>query len=58
MASEYMQSGDTVNYMETLNLGASKFPASKYFIPNLINVYIRNGENENRITDNENESDI
>ena len=46
MASEYMQSGDTVNYMETLNLGASKFPASKYFIPNLINVYIRNGENE------------
>ena len=38
--------GDTVNYMETLNIGASKFPKSKYFIPNLINVYIRQGENK------------
>ena len=46
MASEYIQSGDTINYMETLNVGASKFPKSKYFIPNLINVYIRQGENE------------
>ncbi len=46
LASEYIQSGDTVNYMETLNVGASKFPKSKYFIPNLINVYIRQGENE------------
>ena len=46
LASEYIQSGDTVNYMETLNLGASKFPKNKYFIPNLINVYIRQGEND------------
>lgn len=46
LASEYIQLGDTVNYLETLNLGASKFPKSKYFIPNLINVYIRQGENE------------
>lgn len=46
MASEYIQLGDTVKYMETLNVGASKFPQSKYFIPNLINVYIRQGENE------------
>ena len=46
MASEYIQLGDTANYIETLNLGATKFPNSKYFIPNLINVYIRQGENE------------
>ena len=46
LASEYIQSGDTVNYLETLNDGATKFPKSKYFIPNLINVYIRDGKNE------------
>lgn len=45
MASEYMQLGDTVKYMETLNKGAERFPKSKYFIPNLANVYIRKGEN-------------
>ena len=46
MASEYMQKGDTASYMEVLNVGASKFPSSKYFIPNLINVYIREGQND------------
>ncbi len=46
MASEYIQLGDTASYMETLNIGAEKFPKSKYFIPNLINVYIREGEGE------------
>ncbi len=46
MASEYIQTGDSASYMEVLNVGASKFPQSKYFIPNLINVYIREGENE------------
>lgn len=46
MASEYIQLGDTTKYMEVLNLGAEKFPKSKYFIPNLINVYIREGKND------------
>ena len=46
MASEYIQLGDTASYLEVLNMGATKFPKSKYFIPNLINVYIRQGENE------------
>ncbi len=46
LASEYIQSEDTVKYLEILNIGASKFPKSKYFIPNLINVYIRQGQNE------------
>ena len=46
MASEYIQMGDTASYMEVLNVGAERFPKSKYFIPNLINVYIREGQNE------------
>ena len=46
MASEYIQAGDTAKYMEVLNVGANKFPKSKYFIPNLINVYIREGNGE------------
>ena len=46
MASEYIQKGDTASYMEVLDVGASKFPKSKYFIPNLINVYIREGQND------------
>ncbi len=46
MASEYMQLGDTTKYIETLYSGADKFPKSKYFIPNLVNVFIRNGEND------------
>ncbi len=46
MASEYIQMGDTASYLKVLNVGASKFPKSKYFIPNLINVYIREGEND------------
>ena len=46
LASEYIQAGDSASYMEVLDVGATKFPESKYFIPNLINVYIREGENE------------
>lgn len=45
MASEYMQLGDTVKYMDALYKGAERFPKSKYFIPNLVNVYIRQGDN-------------
>lgn len=46
MASEYMTMGDTIKYVETLYEGAEKFPQSKYFIPNLVNVFIRQGDNE------------
>ncbi len=46
MASEYVNLGDTVKYIETLNLGAERFPNSKYFIPNLINVFIRQGDTQ------------
>ena len=46
MASEYMNLGDTARYVETLQQGAERFPESKYFIPNLVNVFIRDGEGE------------
>ena len=46
MASEYINLDDSVKYIETLHLGAEKFPESKYFIPNLVNVFIRNGETD------------
>ncbi len=46
MASEYMQIGDTAKHVEALYEGAEKFPKSKYFIPNLINVFIRDGDND------------
>ena len=46
IASEYIQQGDTAKYIETLYEGAEKFPKSKYFIPNLVNVFIRQGDNQ------------
>ena len=41
-----MQQGDTAKYIEILYEGADKFPKSKYFVPNLVNVFIREGNNE------------
>lgn len=46
MASEYMQLGDTAKYVEILYEGAEKFPKSKYFVPNLVNLFIRQGNNQ------------
>jgi len=45
LASTYIQQGDSAKYLEVLYKGAEKFPKSKYFIPNLVNVFIRRGEN-------------
>lgn len=47
MASEYINLGDSAKYLETLYLGAERFPESAYFTPNLVNVYIRRGDTEN-----------
>ena len=47
MASEYYNLGDTVKYLETLHLGSERFPKSRYFTPNLVNVYIQRGDREN-----------
>lgn len=43
MASEYLQLGDSARFVEVLHKGASQFPSSNYFIPNLVNVFIREG---------------
>jgi len=45
LASTYIQQGDSAKYLDVLYKGADKFPKSKYFIPNLVNVFIRRGEN-------------
>lgn len=46
LASEYINLGDSASYVETLQVGAEKFPQSKYFIPNLVNVFIREGHTD------------
>ncbi|MDY9918898.1 MAG: hypothetical protein U2P89_08520 [Proteiniphilum sp.] len=46
LASQYERVGDSAKFIETLNLGAQKFPDSKYFVPNLINVFIRSGQSD------------
>lgn len=46
LASEYESVGDTVKFIETLESGAAKFPDNKYFVPNLINQYIKRGERD------------
>ena len=46
MSSEYLNLGDSAKYLETLYAGADKFPKSKYFIPNLVNVFIRDSQTE------------
>lgn len=46
MASEYINLGDSAKYLEILHLGSEKFPQSRYFIPNLVNVFIRDGQTD------------
>lgn len=46
MASEYLNLGDSAKFVEVLNVGAERFPSSQYFVPNLVNVYIREGNTD------------
>ncbi len=46
LGSEYLQLGDSAKYIETLYDGAKKFPSSRYFIPNLVNVFIQRGQHD------------
>lgn len=46
MASEYIKIGDTAKYVDILHQGAEKFPKVNFFVTNLVNVYIRDGESE------------
>lgn len=49
LAAQYLELGDTINYMQTLEVGAKKFPQNQYFIPNLINSYISKGKSVDAI---------
>ncbi|MDO4695155.1 MAG: hypothetical protein Q4A53_00215, partial [Porphyromonas sp.] len=46
LASAYMELGDSVNYERILGEGAAIFPKEKYFVFNLINIFVRKGEHE------------
>lgn len=46
IAEQYRNMEDTVAFIQALQDGAKKFPQSTYFIPNLINEYIKNNELE------------
>lgn len=46
LASAYMELGDSINYERVLGEGAKVFPQEKYFVFNLINIYVRKGEHE------------
>ena len=49
LASEYYRKGDTLNFSKTLDQGAVKFPNESYYILNLINLYIGQGEIEKSV---------
>lgn len=46
LAEEYKKVKDTVAFVKVLKDGASKFKGNKYFVPNLINEYIRIGDTQ------------
>lgn len=46
LASAYTELGDSVNYERVLSEGVKVFPQEKYFVFNLINIYVRKGEHE------------
>lgn len=49
LASEYESTKDSVNFVKLLEIGSAKFPNNKYFLPNLINQYIKAGKSEEAI---------
>lgn len=46
---EYDQAKDSVNFERTLNEGFKKFPEEKYYLLNLINIYIYSNRNDEAI---------
>ncbi|MDL2215296.1 tetratricopeptide repeat protein, partial [Dysgonomonas sp. OttesenSCG-928-M03] len=46
LAAEYEQVNDSVNFIALLETSAEKFPKNKYFLPNLINQYIKKGQTD------------
>lgn len=50
LAGEYDNIGDSTNFVNTLEIAAKKFPTNKYFVPNLINTYIKKGQSAKAIS--------
>lgn len=50
LSSEYIQSGDTANYIEVMKEGVAKFPEEKYFLLGLIQQLISSGKNQDAVT--------
>ncbi|MDO5523989.1 MAG: tetratricopeptide repeat protein [Bacteroidia bacterium] len=46
MASEHFNLGDSASYLKAIEEGAQKFPKNNYFVTNLVNTYIRAGNNQ------------
>lgn len=46
LAFQYQQINDENSFIETLKTGAERFPNNKYFVPNLVNEYVRLGNND------------
>lgn len=46
MASEHFNLGDSASYLKAIEDGARKFPKNNYFVTNLVNTYIRAGNNQ------------
>jgi Flp pilus assembly protein TadD len=50
LTNQYLEAGDSTNYVKSLEDGAKRFPASKYFTPNLINYLISKGKSQAAVT--------
>ncbi|MDR0546635.1 MAG: hypothetical protein LBG77_03490 [Dysgonamonadaceae bacterium] len=50
LASQYNEKNDTVNFIKVLEQGVSKFPTENYFLLNLINMNLIQGQTEPAIT--------
>ena len=46
MAGEYFSLGDSASFLKAIEDGARKFPKNNYFTTNLVNIYIRQGDNQ------------
>lgn len=49
LSVSYLNVGDTVQYVKTLEEGAKLFPDEQYFLFNMINMYLRQGENDKAV---------
>lgn len=44
LASQYLTKGDSIQYLEVLNIGVQRFPQNQYFQTNLLSFYLTKGQ--------------